>query len=63
VHTYIDANGSGTTSDCTQDPCAQIDALATYLRTNGRKAMLSEFGGGNTASCLALVCKALAEVK
>jgi len=62
VHNYIDADGSGTQPDCTQDPSAQIDALATYLRSNGRQAMLSEFGGGNTASCVALVCKGLAEV-
>jgi endoglucanase len=62
VHNYIDATGAGTSAECTQDPCAQIDALATYLRSVGRKVMMTEFGGGNTASCEALVCKALAEV-
>jgi endoglucanase len=62
VHNYIDATGSGTSTECTQNPCPQIDALATYLRSVGRKVMMTEFGGGNTASCQALVCQALAEV-
>jgi endoglucanase len=62
VHTYIDSTGAGTSAECTQDPCAQIDSLAAFLRSAGRKVMLSEFGGGNTASCQALVCKALAAV-
>lgn len=62
VHNYIDSTSAGTSAECTQDPCAQIDALATYLRSAGRKVMMTEFGGGNTASCQALVCKALAAV-
>ncbi len=62
VHNYIDATGAGTSPECTQDASPQIDALATYLRSAGRKVMMTEFGGGNTASCQTLVCKALAEV-
>jgi len=59
VHQYIDADGSGTNAECTQNATPQFNALAGWLRSNGRKAMLSEFGGGNTQSCYNLVCSSL----
>ncbi|TKA61996.1 hypothetical protein B0A55_10246 [Friedmanniomyces simplex] len=60
VHEYLDSDNSGTHASCTQNNVAAFDTLATYLRTNKRKAMLTETGGGPTdATCLAAVCQEL----
>lgn len=55
VHQYLDSDNSGTHLECVSD---RVDdtfvPLAQFLRVNGRKAMLTEIGGGNTTSvCLA----------
>lgn len=61
VHKYLDADGSGTSRECVTD---HIDdafrPLAQFLVANGRQAILSETGGGNTASCLMFLCNELA---
>lgn len=59
---YLDADNSGTSTECvaTNNIDAEFTKLATWLRDNGRQAMLSETGGGNTASCQELVCQELA---
>ncbi|KAF2994985.1 hypothetical protein E8E13_003806 [Curvularia kusanoi] len=63
VHRYLDSDNSGTHAECTTD---HVDdsfvPLAKWLRTNGRKAILSEVGGGNTASCEQDVCAAIASL-
>jgi endoglucanase len=63
VHRYLDSDNSGTHTECTSD---HVDdsfvPLAKWLRTNGRKAILSEVGGGNVASCEKDVCAAVASL-
>ena len=61
VHKYLDADGSGTSPECTTNNIADAFApLATWLRANKRQALVSETGGGNTASCEKLFCEELA---
>jgi len=54
VHRYLDVDNSGTHAECTTD---NIDdtfvPLAAFLKANGRQAILSETGGGNTTSVCA----------
>ncbi|KAJ4415929.1 hypothetical protein N0V82_007050 [Gnomoniopsis sp. IMI 355080] len=61
VHKYLDSDNSGTSTECvTNNIDDAFEPLATWLRTNNRQAMLSETGGGNTASCIQYVCEELA---
>lgn len=60
VHLYLDADGSGTQQACVTDGVAGSWApLAAWLRAKGRRAVVSETGGGDSPSCLELVCRAL----
>lgn len=60
VHQYYDSDSSGTSTTCVTDHVSDGFApLAAYLRQHGRKALLSETGGGNTQSCITDVCSAL----
>lgn len=59
VHQYLDSNSSGTSTECVTDHVADFTRLAQYLRSAGRTAILSETGGGNTASCGTYVCQEL----
>ena len=60
VHKYCDSDNSGTHAECTTNNVDAFTALATSLRAIGRQALLSETGGGNTASCVTYVCEELA---
>lgn len=63
VHQYLDSDGSGTHLECTTDHVGDAFVpLAQFLRANGRKAMLTEVGGGNTTSCIKDLCSALASI-
>ncbi|KAL7942254.1 glycoside hydrolase family 5 protein [Trichoderma barbatum] len=58
VHKYLDQDNSGTNSICVTDNVASaFSPLATWLRTNKRQAILTETGGGNTASCEQYMCQ------
>ncbi len=57
VHQYLDSDSSGTNPNCVTDAVSNFSNLATFLRTHGRQAMLTETGGGNTASCIQYVCQ------
>jgi endoglucanase len=51
VHKYLDSDGSGTHTDCVSNHITDtFMPLATFLTANKRTAILSETGGGNTAS-------------
>ncbi|RDX51098.1 endoglucanase [Lentinus brumalis] len=64
VHKYLDSDNSGTHPDCTTDNVQVFTDLVTFLKANGnRQAILSETGGGNTASCETLLANQLAFVK
>ncbi|ESZ90854.1 endoglucanase II [Sclerotinia borealis F-4128] len=61
VHKYLDSDNSGTHTECvTNNIDAAFAPLATWLRTNRRQAILSETGGGNTASCKTYLCQQVA---
>ncbi|KAK7702620.1 hypothetical protein SLS64_009583 [Diaporthe eres] len=61
VHKYLDSDNSGTHTDCTTNNIDDAFApLAKWLRSNGRQAMLTETGGGNTESCEKYVCEQFA---
>lgn len=63
VHRYLDSDNSGTHAECVNDHVQDsFVPLAQWLRKNGRKAILSEVGGGNTASCEKDVCAAIASL-
>lgn len=52
VHKYLDSDNSGTHTECVTDNVdSAFQPLATWLRSNGRQAILTETGGGNTSSC------------
>ncbi|KAB8664854.1 hypothetical protein FH972_026277 [Carpinus fangiana] len=59
VHQYLDADYSGQSTECTSSLISGFQGLANYLRSNGRKALLSETGGGNTDSCVKYTCPLL----
>ncbi|TGO60588.1 hypothetical protein BCON_0034g00240 [Botryotinia convoluta] len=61
VHKYLDSDNSGTHAECvTNNIDTAFAPLATWLRANGRQAILSETGGGNTASCQTYLCQQVA---
>jgi len=64
VHKYLDSDNSGTHPNCTTDNTAVFQTLVTWLQQNGnRQALLSETGGGNTASCETMLNTQLAFIK
>ena len=59
AHQYLDGKG-GTTTPCnTNGVNDTLVPMTAFLRSAGRKAMLTETGGGNTASCVTDVCEEL----
>lgn len=61
VHKYLDSDGSGTHTECVTNNINDAFApLGNALRQNGRQALLSETGGGNTQSCVKYMCEQLA---
>lgn len=64
VHQYLDSDSSGTHTECvTNNIDSAFASLATWLRQNGRQALLTETGGGNTASCQTYLCQQIAYLK
>ncbi|KAH9948196.1 glycoside hydrolase superfamily [Amylocystis lapponica] len=64
VHQYLDYDNSGTHAECVTNNTGVLETLATFLQENGgRQAILSETGGGNTASCEEYLGEELAYVR
>ncbi|KAJ7596855.1 glycoside hydrolase family 5 protein [Mycena floridula] len=64
VHKYLDSDNSGTHPECVTDNVAVLQTLVDFLKANGgRRALLSETGGGNTDSCETMLGAELAFVK
>ncbi|QSZ33224.1 hypothetical protein DSL72_002812 [Monilinia vaccinii-corymbosi] len=64
LHKYLDSDNSGTSTECVRNNIDSAFApLATWLRKNGRQAILTETGGGNTASCATYMCQQVAYLK
>lgn len=60
VHLYLDAKGSGTSKKCVTSGIEKHWApLAEWLRRNGRHAILTETGAGDTPSCEKYFCQQL----
>lgn len=60
VHLYLDDGGSGTNRWCVTSGIEdQWAPLAEWLRENGRQAIVSETGGGDTPSCKYYFCQQL----
>jgi len=58
VHKYLDSDNSGTHTECvTNNIDSAFAPLASSLRQINRQALLSETGGGNTASCEQYLCQ------
>ena len=58
VHKYADSDNSGTHAECTTNNIANAFApLAQWLRCNNRQAFNTETGGGNTQSCVQMICE------
>jgi endoglucanase len=55
VHQYFDEDFSGTKDNCNAaaDAVASIERYTQWLRQNGKRAYLGEFGAPGTASCVA----------
>ncbi|KAH8669867.1 glycoside hydrolase superfamily [Ilyonectria robusta] len=56
LHKYLDENNSGTFTQCTTDNVAGFTTIATWLRKNKRKAMISESGASMDPSCMEKFC-------
>ena len=57
VHQYLDSDGSGTHTTCTDDHASDYQALGDWLRDNKRQAILTETGGGaDSDTCLEKLC-------
>jgi endoglucanase len=64
VHRYLDSDNSGTHTECVANNIDDSFApLATWLRQNKRQAILTETGGGNTASCQQYLCQEIQYLK
>ncbi|EGG08510.1 family 5 glycoside hydrolase [Melampsora larici-populina 98AG31] len=57
IHQYFDQDGSGTSTQCTQDHIAELQSVVTLLKNGGRQVFITEAGGGNTKSCSDIVSK------
>ncbi|PYH43525.1 putative endoglucanase [Aspergillus saccharolyticus JOP 1030-1] len=57
MHQYLDSDGSGTSDSCvsTTIGAERVAAATTWLRENGKKAVLGEFAGGANSQCLTAV--------
>ncbi|WVO15134.1 hypothetical protein L204_102778 [Cryptococcus depauperatus] len=51
AHKYLDSDNNGKNPECAINGVDSMTKLASWLSKNGRKAIVSETGGGNTASC------------
>ncbi|KAF8846665.1 beta-1,4-endoglucanase [Acephala macrosclerotiorum] len=56
VHQYLDFDNSGTHSTCSVNTTAGFAELASWLRSNGRQAVVGETGAGSDSSCLEYFC-------
>jgi endoglucanase len=62
VHQYLDGNQDGTGDVCTADGGTVLAAFTQWLRRNGRRGFLGEFGGSADPSCLAAIDRMLAYI-
>ncbi|KAI3336320.1 glycoside hydrolase family 5 protein [Xylariaceae sp. AK1471] len=56
IHKYLDEDNSGTHAACTTDNVDAFTTVANYLRSKGRKGLISETGASGDASCMTSFC-------
>ncbi|KAB5513604.1 glycoside hydrolase superfamily [Coniochaeta sp. 2T2.1] len=56
IHKYLDADNSGTHSECVTDNTAAFATVADFLRQKGRQGLVSETGASSAASCMTAFC-------
>ncbi|KAF4883440.1 Endoglucanase EG-II [Colletotrichum fructicola] len=56
VHKYLDEDNSGTHKPCTTDNVESFRTVAEYLRSKGRKGLVSETGASSDSSCFTAFC-------
>ncbi|KAF7308605.1 CBM1 domain-containing protein [Mycena chlorophos] len=57
MHQYLDSDGSGTNAACVNSTigASRLQAATSWLKANGMKGFLGEFGAGNDATCIAAI--------
>ncbi|EFQ26994.1 cellulase [Colletotrichum graminicola M1.001] len=56
IHKYLDEDNSGTHKPCTTDNVDSFRTVAEFLRSKGRKGLVSETGASSDASCFTSFC-------
>ncbi|KAK2000571.1 cellulase [Colletotrichum falcatum] len=56
IHKYLDEDNSGTHKPCTTDNVESFRTVAEFLRSKGRKGLVSETGASSDASCFTAFC-------
>ncbi|KAI1124776.1 endoglucanase 2 [Nemania abortiva] len=56
IHKYLDVDNSGTHAACTTNNIDAFTTIAQYLRSKGRKGLISETGASSDASCMTAFC-------
>lgn len=51
IHEYLDSDFSGGHALCSQPAATNLAGVTSWLKTNGFKAMITEFGGSNGTQC------------
>jgi hypothetical protein len=57
VHQYLDSDSSGTSSSCVSGTIGsqRMQSFTNWLRANGKRGFLGEFGGGSGQTCLSAI--------
>ncbi len=59
IHEYLDVDYSGQHVACKSDPAINLKDVTAWLRTNGLKAFVTEFGSSNSSECLPMLSSML----
>ena len=55
IHEYLDTDFSGGHTACLQDPAKNLAGATAWLKQNGLKGFITEFGGSDTAGCATML--------
>ncbi|POS78751.1 cellulase [Diaporthe helianthi] len=56
IHKYLDEDNSGTHKTCTTDNVDAFTTIAEFLRSSGRKGIISETGASSDSTCFTDFC-------
>ncbi len=65
AHQYLDGDSSGSSSSCvsTTIGAERLAAFTNWLRANGKRGFIGEFGGGRDATCTAAIDNAVKHIE